>query len=72
MTDIAATLQRAVAALWRPRHASYRLQLGRSLTVDQVAAVGPYLFALGPVVLLEREGPEGPLNHGQSHSRMII
>jgi len=41
MTDIAATLQRAVAALWRPRHASYRLQLGRSLTLDQVAAVGP-------------------------------
>jgi len=48
MTDIAAVLQRAVAA--RPRHASYRLQLGPGLTFDQVAALGPYLVAMASEV----------------------
>ncbi|HEV8441044.1 MAG TPA: malto-oligosyltrehalose synthase [Methylomirabilota bacterium] len=47
MTDVAALLQQAVAALSRRGHATYRLQLGPELGFDDVAALGAYLSALG-------------------------
>ncbi|PWU22954.1 MAG: hypothetical protein C5B48_09475, partial [Candidatus Rokuibacteriota bacterium] len=47
MIEIADLYQRAVTALTRTRHASYRLQLGPRLTFDDVAALAPYLSALG-------------------------
>jgi (1->4)-alpha-D-glucan 1-alpha-D-glucosylmutase len=47
MIDVAELFQRAIAALSHPRHASYRLQLGRSLRFDDVAALAPYLSELG-------------------------
>jgi (1->4)-alpha-D-glucan 1-alpha-D-glucosylmutase len=47
MIDVGALFQQAVAALRRERHATYRLQLGSTLGFDAVAALGPYLDALG-------------------------
>ncbi len=42
-----ALLERVRAALERPRRATYRLQLGPSLTFEGVARLAPYLDALG-------------------------
>src|SRR5258705_10909805 len=47
MIDVGVLFQQAVAALRRERHATYRLQLGSALGFDAVAALGPYLEALG-------------------------
>ena len=47
MIDVGVFFQQAAAALRRDRHASYRLQLGSTLGFDAVAALGPYLDALG-------------------------
>jgi (1->4)-alpha-D-glucan 1-alpha-D-glucosylmutase len=47
MIDVGVLFQQAVAALRRERHATYRLQLGSALGFDAVAALGPYLDALG-------------------------
>jgi (1->4)-alpha-D-glucan 1-alpha-D-glucosylmutase len=47
MIDVDVLFQQAVAALRRERHATYRLQLGSALGFDAVAALGPYLAALG-------------------------
>jgi (1->4)-alpha-D-glucan 1-alpha-D-glucosylmutase len=46
-TDLDALLQEAVAALVRPRRATYRLQLGPTLRFEDVGALAPYLHALG-------------------------
>jgi (1->4)-alpha-D-glucan 1-alpha-D-glucosylmutase len=47
MTDSRALLRHVVAALARPRRATYRLQLGAALGFDDVGALAPYLAALG-------------------------
>ncbi len=47
MIDAGVLFQQAVAALRRTRRATYRLQLGSALRFDDVAALGPYLEALG-------------------------
>ena len=47
MIDVGVLFQQAAAALRRERHATYRLQLGSTLGFDAVAALGPYLHALG-------------------------
>ncbi len=47
MIDVGVLFQQAAAALRRERHATYRLQLGSALGFDAVAALGPYLDALG-------------------------
>jgi (1->4)-alpha-D-glucan 1-alpha-D-glucosylmutase len=47
MTDADALFQQAAAALRRERRATYRLQLGSALGFDEVAALVPYLEALG-------------------------
>jgi (1->4)-alpha-D-glucan 1-alpha-D-glucosylmutase len=47
MIDVGVFFQQAAAALRRDRHATYRLQLGSTLGFDAVAALGPYLDALG-------------------------
>jgi (1->4)-alpha-D-glucan 1-alpha-D-glucosylmutase len=47
MIEAGVLFQQAVAALRRERRASYRLQLGAALGFDEVAALGPYLDALG-------------------------
>ncbi|HEX4995329.1 MAG TPA: malto-oligosyltrehalose synthase [Methylomirabilota bacterium] len=47
MIDVDVLFQQAAAALRRERHATYRLQLGSTLGFDAVAALGPYLEALG-------------------------
>jgi (1->4)-alpha-D-glucan 1-alpha-D-glucosylmutase len=47
MIDADALFQQAAAALRRERRASYRLQLGSALGFDEVAALAPYLDALG-------------------------
>ena len=47
MTDVKALFAQVVAALGRRRNATYRVQLGTSLGFDQVAALAPYLGALG-------------------------
>ena len=46
-TNLDALLQEAVAALVRPRRATYRLQLGPTLRFEDVGALAPYLQALG-------------------------
>jgi len=47
MTDVSTLFAQAVAGFGRPRNATYRLQLGPSLGFDHVAALAPYLVALG-------------------------
>ena len=47
MIDAGVLFQQAVAALRRERRATYRLQLGSALGFEAVAALGPYLDALG-------------------------
>ena len=47
MTDMDALLDNALAAIARPHRATYRLQLGPALRFEDVAALGPYLDALG-------------------------
>ena len=47
MIDAGVLFQQAAAALRHERRASYRLQLGSALGFDAVAALGPYLEALG-------------------------
>jgi (1->4)-alpha-D-glucan 1-alpha-D-glucosylmutase len=47
MIDVGVLFQQAVAALGRERHATYRLQLGSARGFDAVAALAPYLDALG-------------------------
>ena len=47
MIDVGVLFEQAVAALGRERHATYRLQLGGALGFDAVAALAPYLDALG-------------------------
>jgi (1->4)-alpha-D-glucan 1-alpha-D-glucosylmutase len=47
MIDVGVLFQQAAGALRRERHATYRLQLGSTLGFDAVAALGPYLDALG-------------------------
>jgi (1->4)-alpha-D-glucan 1-alpha-D-glucosylmutase len=47
MTDASRLYDDVVAALGRPRSATYRLQLGPSLGFDEVAALAPYLSTLG-------------------------
>ena len=47
MTDVSSLFDQTLASLARPRHASYRLQLGPSLGFDHVEALAPYLEALG-------------------------
>ena len=47
MTDASRLFDDVVAALGRPRSATYRLQLGPSLGFDEVAALAPYLSTLG-------------------------
>ena len=47
MIDADVLFQQAAAALRHERRASYRLQLGSALGFDEVAALGPYLEALG-------------------------
>jgi (1->4)-alpha-D-glucan 1-alpha-D-glucosylmutase len=47
MTEVEELLARVVAALARGRNATYRFQLGSSLGFDHVAALAPYLDALG-------------------------
>ena len=47
MIDAGVLLQQVSAALTRPRHATYRLQLGAALGFDAVADLAPYLAALG-------------------------
>jgi (1->4)-alpha-D-glucan 1-alpha-D-glucosylmutase len=47
MTDASRLYDDVVAALGRPRSATYRLQLGPSLGFDEVAALAPYLATLG-------------------------
>ena len=47
MTDVTEVFAQVVAALGRRRNATYRVQLGASLGFDQVAALAPYLDALG-------------------------
>ncbi|HEV8226396.1 MAG TPA: hypothetical protein VGQ74_05305, partial [Methylomirabilota bacterium] len=45
--DAKSLLAEAMARLGRPRSATYRFQLGSALGFDQVAALVPYLEALG-------------------------
>ena len=47
MIDVGVLFQQAAAALRRAHHATYRLQLGSTLGFDAVAALAPYLDALG-------------------------
>jgi (1->4)-alpha-D-glucan 1-alpha-D-glucosylmutase len=47
MIDARVLLQQVSAALTRPRHATYRLQLGTALGFEAVADLAPYLAALG-------------------------
>jgi (1->4)-alpha-D-glucan 1-alpha-D-glucosylmutase len=47
MTNVKALFAQVVAALARRRNATYRVQLGASLGFDHVAALAPYLEALG-------------------------
>jgi len=47
MIDASVLLQQVTAALARPRHATYRLQLGTALGFEAVAHLAPYLSALG-------------------------
>jgi (1->4)-alpha-D-glucan 1-alpha-D-glucosylmutase len=47
MIDAGVLFQQAAVALRHERRASYRLQLGSALGFDGVAALGPYLEALG-------------------------
>jgi (1->4)-alpha-D-glucan 1-alpha-D-glucosylmutase len=47
MTDASRLFDDVVAALGRPRNATYRLQLGPSLGFEEVAALAPYLSTLG-------------------------
>jgi len=47
VSDVKALFAEVVAALGRRGNATYRLQLGASLGFDQVAALAPYLEALG-------------------------
>ena len=47
MIDASVLLQQVSAALARPRHATYRLQLGTALGFEAVADLAPYLAALG-------------------------
>src|SRR6266436_7975315 len=47
MTDVTELFAQVAAALGRRRNATYRVQLGASLGFDQVAALAPYLDALG-------------------------
>jgi len=47
MIDASVLLQQVTAAMARPRHATYRLQLGPALGFDAVADLAPYLEALG-------------------------
>jgi len=47
MIDAGVVYQQAVTALRRGRRATYRLQLGSALGFEAVAALGPYLDALG-------------------------
>ena len=47
MIDVNVLLQQVTAALTRPRHATYRLQLGAALGFDAVADLAPYLADLG-------------------------
>lgn len=47
VTDLDALLEQGVAALARPRRATYRLQLGPALRFEDVGALAPYLAALG-------------------------
>jgi (1->4)-alpha-D-glucan 1-alpha-D-glucosylmutase len=47
MIDAGVLLQQVSAALTRPRHATYRLQLGTALGFEAVADLAPYLAALG-------------------------
>jgi (1->4)-alpha-D-glucan 1-alpha-D-glucosylmutase len=47
MTDASRLYDDVVAALGRPRSATYRLQLGPSLGFDEVTALAPYLSTLG-------------------------
>ena len=47
MTDASRLFDDVVAALGRPRSATYRLQLGPSFGFDEVAALAPYLSTLG-------------------------
>jgi len=46
-TDLDGLLEKAVAALVRPRRATYRLQLGPTLRFEDVGALAPYLHSLG-------------------------
>jgi (1->4)-alpha-D-glucan 1-alpha-D-glucosylmutase len=45
--DVNVLLQQVTAELARPRHATYRLQLGATLGFDAVAELAPYLSELG-------------------------
>jgi (1->4)-alpha-D-glucan 1-alpha-D-glucosylmutase len=47
MIDAGVLLQQVSTALARPRHATYRLQLGTALGFEAVAGLAPYLAALG-------------------------
>src|SRR5574341_817837 len=47
MTDLKALFAQVVAALARRPHATYRVQLGAPVGFDHVAALAPYLEALG-------------------------
>src|SRR6266850_6551585 len=47
MIDANVLLEQVSAALVRPRHATYRLQLGTALGFEAVADLAPYLSALG-------------------------
>ena len=47
MIDASVLLQQVSAAMARPRHATYRLQLGTALGFEAVADLAPYLAALG-------------------------
>src|SRR5262245_57132194 len=47
MVDVSILLQQVVAAMARPRHATYRLQLGSALGFDAVAELASYLSSLG-------------------------
>ncbi|MBI2526427.1 MAG: malto-oligosyltrehalose synthase [Candidatus Rokubacteria bacterium] len=47
MSDVDALLQEIVEALARPRRATYRLQLGPTLSFEDVGALAPYLSSLG-------------------------
>ena len=47
MVDVEILLQQVGATMARPRHATYRLQLGAALGFEGVADLGPYLRDLG-------------------------